>query len=122
MGYSFIGMSRRHPLSYRWRALCGAWGMMSQTNGGSDQRGLAALVMLLRFQGLSVDPGQIRHQLGTDAVGVPEMLRCANQLGLKARELRTRWDRLPRTPLPGIAVLRDGGFLLLGRASEDKIP
>ena len=34
---------------------------------------------------------------------------------------KTRWDRLPRTPLPGIAVLRDGGFLLLGRASEDKI-
>ena len=94
---------------------------MSQTNESSDQRGLAALVMLLRFQGLSVDPGQIRHQLGTDAIGVPEMLRCAHQLGLKARESRTRWDRLPRTPLPGIAVLRDGGFLLLGRASEDKI-
>ena len=94
---------------------------MSQTDGSSDQRGLAALVMLLRLQGLSVDPGQIRHQLGTDAIGVPEMLRCANQLGLKARESRTRWDRLPRTPLPGIAVLRDGGFLLLGRASEDKI-
>ena len=94
---------------------------MSQSTGSSDQRGLAALVMLLRFQGLSVDPGQIRHQLGTDAIGVPEMLRCANQLGLKARESRTRWDRLPRTPLPGIAVLRDGGFLLLGRASEDKI-
>ena len=94
---------------------------MSQSTGSSDQRGLAALVMLLRFQGLSVDPGQIRHQLGTDAIGVPEMLRCANQLGLKARESQTRWDRLPRTPLPGIAVLRDGGFLLLGRASEDKI-
>ena len=77
--------------------------------------------MLLRFQGISVDPGQIRHQLGTDAIGVPDMLRCANQLGLKARESWTRWDRLPRTPLPGIAVLRDGGFLLLGRASEDKI-
>jgi subfamily B ATP-binding cassette protein HlyB/CyaB len=77
--------------------------------------------MLLRFQGLSVDTGQIRHQLGTDAFGVPEMLCCANQLGLKARESRTRWDRLPRTPLPGIAVLRDGGFLLLGRASEDKL-
>jgi ATP-binding cassette, subfamily B, bacterial HlyB/CyaB len=95
--------------------------MTVQSGGGSDQRGLAALVMLLRFQGLSVDPGQIRHQLGTDTIGVPEMLRCANQLGLKARESRTRWDRLPRTPLPGIAVLRDGGFLLLGRASEDKI-
>jgi ATP-binding cassette, subfamily B, bacterial HlyB/CyaB len=95
--------------------------MTVQSGGNSDQRGLAALVMLLRFEGLSVDPGQIRHQLGKDAIGVPEMLRCANQLGLKARESRTRWDRLPRTPLPGIAVLRDGGFLLLGRASEDKI-
>ncbi|HSS87441.1 MAG TPA: type I secretion system permease/ATPase, partial [Reyranella sp.] len=61
------------------------------------------------------------HQFGTDAIGVPEMLRCARQLGLKASESRTRWDRLARTPLPGIAALRDGGFLLLGKASEDKI-
>jgi subfamily B ATP-binding cassette protein HlyB/CyaB len=78
-------------------------------------------VALLRFQGVSVDPDQIRHQLGTDAIGVREMLRCANELGLKVRESKPRWDRLARTPLPGIAALRDGGFLLLGRASEDKI-
>jgi len=77
--------------------------------------------MLLRFQGLSIDPAQVRHQLGTDRIGVPEMLRCASQLGLRARESKTRWDRLARTPLPGIAVLRDGGFLLLGKAGEDKI-
>jgi subfamily B ATP-binding cassette protein HlyB/CyaB len=96
--------------------------MTRQTGDGiSDHRGLAALVMLLRFQGLSVDPAQIRHQFGTDAIGVPEMLRCARQLGLKASESRTRWDRLARTPLPAIAALRDGGFLLLGKASEDKI-
>jgi subfamily B ATP-binding cassette protein HlyB/CyaB len=89
--------------------------------GNADHRGLAALVMLLRFHGLSIDPAQIRHQFGTDSIGVPEMLRCARQLGLKARESKTRWDRLARTPLPGIAALRDGGFLLLGKASEDKI-
>src|SRR6266478_1758551 len=87
----------------------------------SDQRGLAALVMLLRFHGLSIDPAQIRHQFGTAPIGVPEMLRCARRLGLKARESKTRWDRLARTPLPGIAALRDGGFLLLGNASVDKI-
>ncbi|MEA2846588.1 MAG: ATP-binding cassette, subfamily bacterial HlyB/CyaB [Rhodospirillaceae bacterium] len=89
--------------------------------GNADHRGLAALVMLLRFHGLSIDPAQIRHQFGTDSIGVPEMLRCARQLGLKARESKTRWHRLARTPLPGIAALRDGGFLLLGKASEDKI-
>jgi ATP-binding cassette, subfamily B, bacterial HlyB/CyaB len=86
-----------------------------------DQRGLAALVMLLRFHGLSIDPVQIRHQFGADSIGVPEMLRCARQLGLKAHQSKTRWDRLARTPLPGIAALRDGGFLLFGSASEDKI-
>jgi subfamily B ATP-binding cassette protein HlyB/CyaB len=86
-----------------------------------SQQGLAALVMLLRLNGQSVDAAQIRHQFGTDLIGVPEMLRCAQQLGLKARETRTRWERLERTPLPGIAVLRDGGFLLLGKAGEDKI-
>ncbi|MBY0317227.1 MAG: type I secretion system permease/ATPase [Reyranella sp.] len=89
--------------------------------GESDHQGLAALVMLLRLNGQSVDGAQIRHQFGTDAIGVPEMLRCAQQFGLKARETRTRWERLARTPLPGIAVLRDGGFLLLGKVGEDSI-
>jgi ATP-binding cassette, subfamily B, bacterial HlyB/CyaB len=83
--------------------------------------GLAALVMLLRFHGLTADPAQIRHQFGTDTIGVEEMLRCARQFGLKARVATTRWDRLPRTPLPGIAALRNGSFLLLGKASTDKI-
>ena len=39
------------------------------------------------------------------------MLRCARDLGLKARAYRTEWSRLGSTPLPAIASLRDGGFL-----------
>ena len=96
--------------------------MTTQTgDGNSSDQGLAALVMLLRFHGVNVEAAQIRHQAGTDAIGAPEMLRLARQLGLKAREVRTRWDRLVRTPLPGIAMLRDGGALIVGKASEDKI-
>jgi subfamily B ATP-binding cassette protein HlyB/CyaB len=49
------------------------------------------------------------------------MLRCAKELGLRARRIRSKWDRLANTPLPGIALLRDGGFLLLGKAGDDKI-
>src|SRR5437763_16771659 len=94
---------------------------MHTGDGISGNQGLAALVMLLRFQGVSIDAAQVRHQFGTEVVGIPEMLRFARQLGLKARETRTRWDRLARTPLPGIAALRDGGFLLLGKASEATI-
>jgi len=35
--------------------------------------------------------------------------------------LTTKWERLANTPLPAIAALRDGSFLLLGKAGEDKI-
>ena len=73
------------------------------------------------FKALASIPAQIRHQFGTTPIGVPEMLRCAKELGLKARGLKTRGTGWPRTPLPGIAVLRDGGFLLLGKAGDDKI-
>ena len=89
----------------------------------TNDTGLAALVSLLRLQGVAAEPAQLHHQLGMAGkpVGVVEMLRCARQLGLKARSLSTRWSRLARTPLPGIAELRDGSFLLLGKATEDKV-
>src|SRR5467141_2628891 len=77
--------------------------------------------MLLRFQGVPADPGQIRHRLGIARIGVPEMLRCAKDLGLKARAYRTDWSRLAKTPLPAIAALRDGGFLVVAKAAEDKV-
>lgn len=90
----------------------------SDTAAESDP-GLAALVMLLRFHCIGADPGQIRHRFGSAVIGVAEMLRCARDLGLKARAFRTNWSRLAATPLPAIAVLRDGGYLLLGKVAED---
>ncbi|WP_283842543.1 type I secretion system permease/ATPase [Bradyrhizobium sp. G127] len=83
--------------------------------------GLVALVMMLRFQGLGVNPEQIRHQFGSAMIGLPEMLRCAKAFGLKARVSATNWSRLATTPMPALAALRDGGFLLLGKAGEDKV-
>jgi ATP-binding cassette, subfamily B, bacterial HlyB/CyaB len=83
--------------------------------------GLVALVLLLRLHGLSADPEQIRHRLGTAAVGIPEMLRSAKEFGLKARSRRTTWGRLAGMPLPGIAALKDGSFMLLGKVGDDKI-
>ena len=73
--------------------------------------GLDALVMLLHFQGVAADRDQIRHRLGTDNIGAPEILRCAKDLGLKARTHRTKWSRLARTPLPAIAASPLSGTL-----------
>jgi subfamily B ATP-binding cassette protein HlyB/CyaB len=87
----------------------------------ADDRGLVALVMLLRIHGIGAESGQIRHRCGSVAIGINEMLRCAKELGLKARVNNTSWDRLAATPLPAIAALRDGGFLIVGQVGKDRV-
>src|SRR5215475_8156177 len=82
--------------------------------------GLSAFVTVLRLQGIGADVAQLRHRLGHCTVGVPEMLRCAKELGLKARAYKTNWKRLASTPMPSIAVLRDGDFIIIGKVGEDK--
>jgi len=83
--------------------------------------GLYVLVSLVHWLGISVDSAQIRHRFGAVSIGIPEMLRCAKELGLKARQRSTNWDRLATMSLPAIAALRDGGFLLLAKVGDDKI-
>ena len=82
--------------------------------------GLLTLVTMLRFLGIGADPEQIRHRFGGTPIGIPEMLRLASEFGLKARAHKTAWSRLPDTPLPAIAALKDGGFLLLGKVGDGK--
>src|SRR6266446_4362900 len=86
-----------------------------------EETGLFALVLLLRLHGVAAEEEQLCHRLGTRHVGVTEMLRCAKAFGLKARTVKTKRTRLARTPLPGIAVLNDGSFLLLGNAEGDEV-
>src|ERR1700719_2349462 len=83
--------------------------------------GLAALVMLMRFQGIAAEPDQILHRFGGARIGLTEMLRCAKDFGLKARVVKTRWARLTSSPLPAIACLGNGGFLVVGKASNDQV-
>ena len=93
--------------------------MNAQIPSTTDQ-GLACFVMLLRFHGIGGDPAQIGHQFGNTKIGIQEMLRCAKKFGLKARLRHSNWARLGITPLPAIASLRDGGFVLLGKVGEDE--
>lgn len=96
--------------------------MADQTDtAANDESGLIALVMLFGFLGIAADPGQIRHRFGGAALGVPELLRCAKEFGLKARAIKTNWPRLINSPMPSIAPLNDGGYLFLGKASEDRL-
>jgi subfamily B ATP-binding cassette protein HlyB/CyaB len=90
-------------------------------NPNTLDHGLAALVALLRFHGVGADPEQIRHRFGARAIGVAEMLRSAKDLGVRARAVNTRWERLARTPLPAIAALKDDRYLIVGKIADGKV-
>jgi subfamily B ATP-binding cassette protein HlyB/CyaB len=95
--------------------------MALENDKSTGDQGLIVLTSLLKFHGIGVDPEQVKHRFGGVPIGISEMLRHAKQTGLKARVYTTTFARLNRLALPGIAALRDGGFLLLGKAGDGKV-
>ncbi|MEW6678693.1 MAG: type I secretion system permease/ATPase [Pseudomonadota bacterium] len=84
--------------------------------------GLACLAMLARFHGVAVEPAQLMHEFGNAGqFAVTEILLAAKKLGLKARQVKTSLDRLPHTPLPGLALGRDGDVFILAKAEAEQI-
>ena len=70
---------------------------------------LAALCAVARFHQIAADPATLAHQLGlssSDKLSTSDVLRAAQHLGLKAKLVRTRVERLGLTPLPALALMR----------------
>lgn len=87
----------------------------------NNQSGLFALEMLLRLRGATVTAEELRQQLGEGAIGIAEILRGARAYGFSGRSRSVRWDKLAELPLPCIARRRDGSFMLLGKANDEKV-
>jgi subfamily B ATP-binding cassette protein HlyB/CyaB len=85
--------------------------------------GLSCLVLLGRYLGVAADPAQLRHQFGAsrESFGDVEILRAGKSLGLKCGRLSSRWARLARTPLPAIAGLKDGRYVVLARVDDTQV-
>ncbi|MGY4496175.1 ABC-type bacteriocin/lantibiotic exporter with double-glycine peptidase domain [Bradyrhizobium sp. GM24.11] len=88
-------------------------------NAHAADLGLRSLALFLRLHGVNAEPEQLRDHCGESAIGVRAMLRCARDFGLKVGSRTTHWKHLAGIHLPGIAALRDGGFLLLGKVEDD---
>lgn len=85
----------------------------------NDDSGLWALQMMLRFRSIAATTEELRARAGDVSLGIAEMRRCAKTYGFTARSQTTKWKRLSALPLPAIAALRDGRFLLLGRVNHE---
>jgi subfamily B ATP-binding cassette protein HlyB/CyaB len=84
---------------------------------------MLGFVLLARYHGVAVDPDQLRHRFAShsDVFGIDEALRAAKELGLKARRVVSRWERLLSTPTPALAEMSDGSFLVVGAATHGKV-
>ncbi|WP_228720640.1 type I secretion system permease/ATPase [Nitrogeniibacter mangrovi] len=79
--------------------------------------GMACLAMIARVHAVAVDPAQLSHQFAASgtATDAATLLRAARSTGLKAKKGAIPLDKLSDTPLPAIAVARDGSFFILAR-------
>jgi subfamily B ATP-binding cassette protein HlyB/CyaB len=84
--------------------------------------GLASFMLALRVLGVAVSPEQLVYQLdlGRRPMTPEDMLRAAKGFGLRARLVSTRIERLAKTPLPAIALGRDGRCFVLAKVADGK--
>jgi ATP-binding cassette, subfamily B, bacterial HlyB/CyaB len=87
-----------------------------------DESGLIAYATLLAMHRIAVDPAQLRHELGhARAIDADDLKRLAKrQDEVRAKVIRTKFDRLAQTPLPALANGPDGWFVI-GKVAGDEV-
>jgi ATP-binding cassette, subfamily B, bacterial HlyB/CyaB len=85
--------------------------------------GLLSLCLIARHLGIPAEPGEQarRHLAGSAVASKEDLVRVARKLGLKSRIVATKWERLPKTPLPAIVENSDGAFLIAIRFLNGKL-
>lgn len=96
---------------------------MSGHQPDSPDTGLICLLMLARFHNVAASGEQLAHEFtdGQQAFATPQLLLASRKLGLKAKRVETRPERLAQTPLPAIAADREGGFFIIARMDQGKV-
>jgi len=80
-----------------------------------------ALVAMLRFHRIAVEPAQAAQAFGDVAPSSEDVVRYLRQTHLRARTVSVGVQRLAAVPLPAIAVYDDGSCILLAKAAADRV-
>ena len=86
--------------------------------------GLQALCVLARLHHEAADPAQLRHRLGrtpSEAITTADLLSAAAHISLRAKLASATAARLHLTPLPALALMRDGSVLLLAQCDGQRV-
>lgn len=87
------------------------------------ETGSLAFALIARIHGLSVDLDQLRHEYAREdgKFGALEMVRASKPIGLKARRADIGPSRLKTIPLPVVARMKDGEYVVLAKRDGDQI-
>ena len=86
--------------------------------------GLAGLCLIARLHQVAAEPAALLHQLGkspSEPLTPQDLLLAAKHLGLKAKRSPTSLDRLSLTPLPALALMRDGRVVVLAQCDGQRV-
>jgi subfamily B ATP-binding cassette protein HlyB/CyaB len=82
--------------------------------------GAWSLALALHLLGIVADPAKIQHDAGKSSrLDIDDVLRAATRFPVKAKALKSSIHRLGKTPLPALAVLHSGGFVVVGKVTDD---
>ncbi|HEB87768.1 MAG TPA: type I secretion system permease/ATPase [Gammaproteobacteria bacterium] len=85
--------------------------------------GLACLLFLAHYFGVPADAEQLRHEFAEQGKPLDEvaLLRMARHIGFKVSALDSEWPRLSAIALPAMARQRDGRYVIIARAEDEKV-
>lgn len=98
--------------------------MDTTANTTPPDTGLACLVLIAGFHQLAADPAQLRHELAENGLplDIKQLRRGAKRLGLKSRHFAcVDVGNLLTLPLPAMAMMKDGRFVVIARVTDKKI-
>lgn len=84
--------------------------------------GVFCLLAVVKLLGISVDDETIRHiQDHCLPVDKRKLLQFAAKLQMRAEIVSVSLEDLPKQPIPAIAVMKNGNYMVLGRNNELKV-
>ena len=80
--------------------------------------GALSLAFLLQLLGVPADARTILHGSGGSEMSEIDLLRAGRKFPVKARAIRATPSNLDATPMPALALMRDGRWLVMGKVAE----
>jgi ATP-binding cassette, subfamily B, bacterial HlyB/CyaB len=85
---------------------------------------LHALCLLARLHHVAAEPETLAHQMGwppSEALDTAHLRLAAQHLGLKAKPSRSAVERLTLAPLPALARMNDGRWVVLAQCDGQRV-